>query len=272
MGFESIIAKIQSLPPLPASVLKLEEAFRNGEPNMKIIVSIIEGDPLLTADILAKVNSPIYGLKNRIVSVMQAVTLFGLGTVRALALKASMERNFEIDMSPYGLSNEKFSKISAMQNALMFQWYMGVDVERSKIMIPLAFLMETGKVIIAKELTESAYGEIFREMLETNSVDEIEKEFADVTSAQVSAMLFKHWNFEDIFSILMENVDQDNQIDKDIEEMVLAIQAVRTAVNIKDQLSDSSIEAGCEIVTKMGRERDRFVHASRRIREKFASM
>lgn len=269
MGFESIITKIQSLPPLPASVLKLEEAFRKSEPDMKIIVSIIEGDPLLTADILAKVNSPAYGLKNRIVSVMQAVTLFGLGTVRAFALKASMDRNFEIDMSPYGLSNEKFAKISAMQNALMFQWYMGVDVERSRIMIPLAFLMETGKVIIAKELTESSYGEMFREMLETSSVDEIEKEFTDVTSAQVTAMLFKHWNFEDIFSSLMEHADQENQIDKDIEEMVLAIQAVRTAINIKDQLSDSSIEDACKIVTKMGKDTVRFTNASRRVREKF---
>ncbi|MDD5161252.1 MAG: HDOD domain-containing protein [Sulfuricurvum sp.] len=270
MGFESIITKIQSLPPFPASVIKLEEAFRKSEPDMKSIVSIIQGDPLLTADILAKVNSPAYGLRNRIISVMQAVTLFGLGTVRAFALKASMERNFEIDMSPYGLSNEKFSKISAMQNALMFQWYMGVDVERSKIMIPLAFLMETGKVIIAKELTESSYGELFREMLETNSVDEIEKEFAEVTSAQVSAMLFKHWNFEDIFSILMEQADQEDQIDKDIVEMVLAIQAVRTAVNIKEQLSDGSIEAGCKIVTKMGRDCIHFLNASRRVREKFA--
>jgi HD-like signal output (HDOD) protein len=270
MGFESIIAKIQTLPPLPASVIKLEEAFRKGEPDMKSIVSIIEGDPLLTADILAKVNSPFYGLRNRIVSVMQAVTLFGLGTVRALALKASIDRNFEIDMSPYGLSNEKFAKISAMQNALMFQWYMGVDVERSKIMIPLAFLMETGKVIIAKELTESSYGETFHEMLSSNSVDEIEKEFTDVTSAQVSAMLFKHWNFEAIFSILMEHVDQEGEIDKSIEEMVLAIQAVRTAINIKEQLSDSSIEDSCKIVTKMGRDPIRFMNASRRVKEKFA--
>jgi HD-like signal output (HDOD) protein len=270
MGFESIIAKIQSLPPLPSSVVKLEEAFRKGEPDMKIIVSIIEGDPLLTADILAKVNSPAYGLRNRIVSVMQTVTLFGLGTVRAFALKASMERNFEIDMSPYGISNEKFSKISAMQNALMFQWYMGVDVERSKIMIPLSFLMETGKVIIAKELTESSYGETFREMLNNNSVDEIEKEFTDVTSAQVSAMLFKHWNFEAIFSILMEHADQKDQIDLSIEEMVLAIRAVRTAININEQLSDNSIEEGCKIVTKMGRDPVRFINASRRVKEKFA--
>lgn len=271
MGFESIVGKIHSLPPLPQSIVKLEEAFRKGEPDMKTIVSIIEGDPLLTTDILAKVNAPVYGLKNRIVSVMQAVTLFGLGTVRALALKASMERNFDIDMSPYGISNEQFSKVSAMQNGLMFQWYMGIDVQRAKIMIPLAFLMETGKVILAKEVTESAYGEVFADMLNhSSSICETEKEFADVTSAEISAMLFKHWNFEDIFSLLMESVDKEEEINKEIEPMVLALKAVRAAVNVKEQLSEASIEEGKRIVERMGCDTARFINAARRVREKFS--
>lgn len=270
MGFESIIAKIHSLPPFPESVIKLEEAFRSGEPNMKTIVSIIEGDPLLTSGILAKVNAPVFGLKNHIVSVMQAVTLFGLNTVRALALKASMERNFEIDMSPYGISNEKFSKISAMQNALTFQWYMGIDVAKAKIMIPLAFIMETGKVIIAKELTESSYGDMFREALvQSSSIGEIEEEFAGTTSAQISALLFKHWHFEEIFTEIMENVEKEEGIAAEIKDMVLALKAIRASINVKEQLSDTSIEAGAAIVEQMGCERIRFVHAARRVREKY---
>lgn len=270
MGFESIIKRIQSLPPLPQTVIKLEEAFRNAEPNMKIIVAIIEGDPLLTADILAKVNAPMYGLRNRIVSVLQAVTLFGLGTVRALALKAAMERNFEIDMSPYGISNEQYSKISAMQNALMFQWFMGIDVEKAKIMIPLAFLMETGKVIIAKELNESSYGQMFYdELLLADSIAEVEKMFADTTSAQVGAILFRHWHFEEIFAVLMENIDHSEEADSSIREMVVALRAVQAAVNVKVQLSDKSIETGAQIAASIGYEPSRFINTARRIREKF---
>ncbi|MCX6074215.1 MAG: HDOD domain-containing protein [Campylobacterales bacterium] len=268
MGFESIISKINSLPPFPQSIIKLEEAFRMGEPNMKTIVSIIEGDPLLTAGILAKVNAPVFGLKNHIVSVMQAVTLFGLNTVRASALKATMERNFEIDMSPYAISNEDFSKISAMQNALMFQWYMGIDVQRAKIMIPIAFIMETGKVLIAKEVVESSYGEMFRDaLMQSSSISQVESDFTGTTSTKICALLFKHWNFETIFAELMENIDNEKEIDSEIKDMVLALKAVRTAINVKEQLSDASIEEGAKIVLKMGYDSTRFVNAARRIRE-----
>jgi len=269
MGFGSIVAKINSLPPFPQSIIKLEEAFRVGEPNMKTIVSIIEGDPLLTAAILAKVNAPVFGLKQHIVSVLQAVTLFGLNTVRASALKAAMERNFEIDMSPYAISNEDFSKISAMQTALMFQWYMGVDVQRAKIMIPISFIMEMGKVLIAKEVVESSYGDMFcDELIQSSSIEHVEDDFAGITSAKVCALLFRHWNFETLFAQLMESVDaKEEEIDGMIKDMVLGLKAVRAAVNVKEQLSDASIEEGAKIVRRMGFDSTRFVNAAHRIRE-----
>lgn len=270
MSFESIVSRIQALPPLPESVRRLEEAFQKGEPDMKMIVSIIEADPLLTTSILAKANAPINGMKQRIVSVMQAVTLFGLGTVRAFALKVSMERNFDIDMSPYGIGNEILSKIGTLQNALMFQWYMGINIEKAKILIPLAFLMETGKVIIAKEVVESSYGELFREELSKNdSVKEVEEEFAGITSAAVGAMLFRHWNFDALFIQLMEHLDEKGEIPVELKEMVMALNAVRAAVNVKAQLSDESIDEGSRIVIKMGQESSRFVKTARRVREKY---
>lgn len=271
MGFESIVANIKSLPPFPESVIKLQEAFRSGEPNMKTIVSIIEGDPMLTAGILAKVNAPAFGLKNHIVSVMQAITLFGLNTVRALALKAAMERNFKIDMSPYGITNEEFLKVSAMQNALMFQWYMGIDVQKAKIMIPLAFIMEIGKVVIANELNKGSSAEIFREALaQSNSMEEVEDAFVGITSARVCALLFKHWYFEETFVELMENVEREGEINSEIKDMVFALNTVRAAVNVKDQLSAASIEAGCKIVEMMGWDCMRFANACSRVREKLS--
>lgn len=271
MGFESIIANIKSLPPFPESVIKLEEVFRSGEPDMKTIIPIIEGDPLLTAGILAKVNAPAFGLKNHIISVKQAVTLFGLNTVRALALKAAMERNFEIDMSPYGISNEAFSKISAMQNALMFQWYTGIDVQQSKNMIPLAFIMEIGKVVMANELIKGGSAEMFHEALaQSGSIAEVENKFTGITSVRVCALLFKHWYFEETFIELMENIENEAEINSEIKDRILALNAVRTAVNVKEQLSDASIEAGCEIVGKMGHDSTRFANACRRVREKLS--
>lgn len=59
MGFDSIVKCVNSLPPLPDSLQKIEALYAAGDPEMKSLVKIIEEDPVLTADILAKVNAPL---------------------------------------------------------------------------------------------------------------------------------------------------------------------------------------------------------------------
>lgn len=270
MGFETIVERIKTLPPLPESVRKLEELFLHGDPDMKAIVSVIESDPVLTADILAKVNAPIYSYSKQIVAVMQAVTLFGLGVVRGMVLRSSMEKNFDIDMSPYGIASEELSKISSMQSALMFQWYMGVDVQKARILVPVAFLMEMGKVVIAKELIESSYGDIFcDELKKSDSIEAVEREFTDTTSAGVSAMLFKQWFFDETFIGIMEQLDTSGDVTPEYVDMVNAMKVVRTAVNIKEQMSDKSIEEAAKLVEELGYESKRFINAANRVRDKF---
>lgn len=270
MGFESIVKTIGALPPLPESVRRLDEAFRSGTPETRKIVSIIENDPMLTATLLARVNSASTGVRNRVVSVMQAVTLFGLETVRSFALKAAMEQNFEIEMSPYGIGNEAFGRISMMQSQLMFQWFMGIDVEKAKILLPVVFLMETGKVIIAREIHESDYEAMFREALESSaSIGTVEEDFAGIRSEKVAALLFRHWNFEAIFVQLMELLDDITVIPAEYREMMGALRAVRTAVNVKEQLSEQSVANAIIVVEEMGWDALRFANAARRVREKF---
>lgn len=270
MSFASIIKRINSLPPLPQSVIKLERLFASGEPDIKELVEIIEEDPVLTADILAKVNAPIYSFSKRVVSVMQAVTLFGSAKLRGLVLKASFERNFEVDLSPYGISNQKFADISAMQSALMFQWYMGIDVARSKFMVPIAFLMETGKVVLAKEIVESSYAQQFYEILsQSESIEAAEEMFADITSAEINALLFEHWSFDELFIVLMEHLDSDEPIPAEYRDLVETLRVIRTAVNVKEQLSDESIVKAAMIVKNMGLDPVKFVNAAKRIRKKF---
>ena len=270
MSFASIIKRINSLPPLPQSVIKLEKLFASGEPDIKELVEVIEEDPVLTADILAKVNAPIYSFSKRVVSVMQAVTLFGSAKLRGLVLKSSFERNFEVDLSPYGISNQEFADISAMQSALMFQWYMGVDVARSKFMVPIAFLMETGKVVLAKEIVESSYSQQFYEVLsQSESIEEAEEMFADITSAEINALLFEHWSFDELFIVLMEYLDSDERIANEYRELVYALRVVRTAVNIREQLTNESILKAAAMVKSMGHDPVRFVNAAKRIKSKF---
>jgi len=169
MPYVPIMEQVEKLPPLPESVQKLESLFAQSEfPDINEVVAIIESDPALTTNILANANSPLYSFSKQISSILQATTLFGAATIRAMALKSAMEQRFTIDMSPYGIDNRTFANICTIQSTFIFQWYMGIDVEKAKLLVPMAFLMETGAILIAKNIIDHNNKAAFLEDLKTH--------------------------------------------------------------------------------------------------------
>ncbi len=261
MEFDTIVNLIESLPPLPESVLEIERLCAYGEPDMRLLSEVIEKDPVLTADILARVNAPYYGMQRNIVSVMQAVMLFGSARIRGFALGSLIDQSFSFDMYPYGLSNTEFQEVSLLQSTLMFQWYMGVDVEMARDLIPIAFLMEMGKIIIAKEVIDSEYVEQFSQMIAQEGITQTERLFTDVTSAEIAAMLFEHWNFNEIFISTVRYLDNmDANEAKDYRPYIEALDVVRTCVNVSEIMSEASFQAAKIKVEQYGLPSHHFVH------------
>jgi HD-like signal output (HDOD) protein len=270
MSYIPLIARVESLPPLPESVLKIEELFAQGDPDIDDIVAIIEADPSLTADILAKVNAPYYGFSKNIVSILQAVTLFGSTQIRSIVLASSIERSFDVDMSPYDLSTSEFSKISTMQSELIFQWYIGIDINLARAMTPIAFLMEIGKILIARDVLERKIDEEFLEDLNTyEDIGYVENMHTMMTSAQINALIFKHLHLNDSFSDSMKYLDNEHEIPDDMVDMVRALQIVRKAINVKEQLSEYTIEDALKLVEEYSFNPSGFKRAVKRIQQKY---
>ena len=268
MGFASLVKYIEELPPLPESVQKIQALYAQGNPETKELVSLIEKDPVLTADILAKVNAPYYIFSKQVVSIMQAVTLLGSATIRGFVLSSAMNQSFTIDMKPYNISNETFSKVCNLQSALMFQWYMSVDIQQVKFLAPVAFLMEIGKVIISREVNNSDYIQLFQdEVLKSNTAKEAEVVFTDMTSTQVAAKLFEHWYFDASFILAMQYMDDVNNAPDDVKAYINALNVVRMAVNINDQLTDESIAEAANLVEELGLNKERFIKTAKRLQE-----
>jgi len=267
-SFESLVKYIEELPPLPESVQRIQALYAQGHPETKILVSLIESDPVLTADILAKVNAPCYVFSKQVVSIMQAVTLMGAATIRGFVLSSAMNQSFSIDMKPYNISNETFSKVCNLQSALMFQWYMSVDIERVKFLAPVAFLMEMGKVVIATEVNNSDYVNLFQDEVKSQeTAKEAEKIFTDMTSTQVASLLFEHWNFDNSFVLAMKYMDDINNAPADVKSYIDALNVVRKAVNINYQLTDESIIDAANLVEKLGLNKERFIKTANRLKE-----
>jgi HD-like signal output (HDOD) protein len=70
-----------SVPPQPQIMVDLQMEQIMPSPDLKAIAKLISQDPGLSGALLKVVNSPFFGLTNRIASIQQAVNLLGCNTV-----------------------------------------------------------------------------------------------------------------------------------------------------------------------------------------------
>jgi len=270
MSYIPLIARVESLPPLPESVVEIEKLFALGDPDIDKLVKLIESDPLLTTDILAKANAPYYGFSRTIVSVLQAVTLFGATQIRALVLDASITRGFDVDLTPYDISTSMFSKISTMQSELIFQWYMGINIDIARDITPIAFLMETGKILIAKDIIENGkFEEFLTDLKNYENIAYVENLHTMMTTAQINALIFKHLNLNESFYETMQYLDNDREIPLALEEMVFALQVVRSAINVQEQLTENSLAYATSLLEEKQFNTKSFLRAAHRIQNKY---
>ena len=93
------------IPPQPQILVDLQMEQVMPDPDLIRISKLISQDVGLAGTILKVVNSPFYGLKNRITSVQQAVSLMGLNSVvniiNGLSIKSQMSDETIVNMNRF---------------------------------------------------------------------------------------------------------------------------------------------------------------------------
>ena len=85
-----MIARIDDLPTLPRTVLKITELVNDPKSSAKDLARVITDDQILTARLLKLVNSSFYALPQRISTVTGAIVLIGFDAIRNLLLTTSV--------------------------------------------------------------------------------------------------------------------------------------------------------------------------------------
>jgi len=273
MNYKSIVFQIESLPPLSDSAMLVQRLYKEGAENVDIIklVRIIESDALLAANILRRINAPIYGFSKKIASVSQAVSLFGTHIVYGLVINYAMNEKIKADTKAYNISPQKFNDICLIQSHLMTQWYSKIDLRHAQFLAPLALIMESGKLILAKEIIKSAYLQEFQQGLkDCDDISKYEYDLIDTSSYYISGLLFEHWNLEPLYVKMLKNLDfEEEKIADKMEHYIDTLDVIRTAVNVKDILSDNSIEKASKIVRSLNLDTEHFKHVAYRIKASY---
>lgn len=249
----SIIDSIKSLPPLSKTIIDINKVYADDESSIQDLAKVIEHDPMIIANLLKAANSPLYGFAKDIKNPAQAVSLFGMSMTRSIALSNAVRKLLNVDMQPYGITSERFAEISALQSTLMMNWYKQIDKVKADKLYLASFLQETGKILIASDIIqEDETTSFFSEVELTNNLAQVEKMYVDVTSSEVTAKVFEHWNFDDEFIEMIKYSDNPAGAPDNVKEFATALQVVKTIIPVNKPFSEVAINIGLKIAHKAG--------------------
>jgi len=273
MNFKSITNNIESLPPLSDVILKIQKCYNDDISNMniEILVNLIESDAILAANILKITNSPTYGFSRKILSISQAVKLFGVLQIYGIIVSYVVDESIKANTKVYGLSNERFNDMCHIQSALIMKWYSKIDFKKAQLLSSLALIMESGKLILAQEIANSSYELEFRQGLHNcEDIEVYEKNLVSLSSYNISALLFEHWNLEPLYiKILLSNKEEQ---DSEILEFVKILDVVKTAINVKEFLTKDSVLKASKLLREMNIDIEPFVAVSIEIKKSYITM
>ena len=259
----TLTQRIKALPPLPESVAQIQAICSDPNSGLADLAKVVDKDPMLTANLLKAANSPLYGFSREIKNVNQAVSLFGMATVKGFALASAVKDTIKIDMSPYGRTPTDFSDVAQKQSALMLGWYTKIDREMMNILAPASFLDGVGEIIIAAEIiTQGKTAEFQADIEACKTIEEVEIKYFDVTSQQVAAEVFTKWRLEPLMiEAIGVSHDPASAENEAIKPYAYALKAVRNAINLKESLTENSIAMAVEVLDEAGLDKQLFLDA-----------
>jgi HD-like signal output (HDOD) protein len=128
------------IPPCPNILLSISAEVKKEEPDLQKIEKLICADVGLSASLIKTVNSPFYGLRTKVQSVMQAIHMLGLShlslMVTGMVLRDALNGMSKIDMGRFWNVSTKIAIISAYivgRLPYLHQKYLGTQMDKDQV-------------------------------------------------------------------------------------------------------------------------------------------
>jgi diguanylate cyclase (GGDEF)-like protein len=189
---KDISKKIGSLPTLPGIAMQILQAMGRDTPNIREISEIISLDAPLSAKVLKMVNSPFYGLSNKITSVHQAMVYLGLNTVKNLTLSFSLIKTFE-HKNKSSFDYVQFSKdslVGAIAAKLIAE---KTNRQHGENAFFLGLLQNIGMPIMAESMPAQYEEVIMKTKSNAASLHEVESQLLGLNHMEVGEYVTHAW-------------------------------------------------------------------------------
>lgn len=229
----TVLYSIESFQPLPESINKMNEICQIDDIDIKAFIRVIESDPILYTDILHYANAPYHGFRYPIISISQAVALFGTSAIRGMALTAALKAHPYTDISPYGISMKEWFSVMENQQRFLDLWLGKKHRSILQSLGGLTFILEIGRLVssYALMLSKISYNFVEHDPIKL-SIEE--NEILGNSGDQLAGRLFEFWNFDDLFiNSLCNSLKPDGAIEPKTCAALLCARSLFTLKDIK---------------------------------------
>jgi len=194
------IKKSAAVPSMPQVVLRFLEIMRDPNFDYSDLVKVLSTDAGTVSEILRLANSALFGVRNKVVSPKQALTLLGPKRTRSLLLGRYLVDALAKKKS-CGLDMSYFWRRSLACSVVASHFAEAVLPRQRDEAFIAALLADIGVPILAEALPDK-YAAIVARYTPHGAVVTAEQEQAavEVTHGQVSAMVLSHWTLPDTVS------------------------------------------------------------------------
>jgi putative nucleotidyltransferase with HDIG domain len=107
---DEIMKDIDNMPSLPVTVAKILEIANNTNATAKDLNKVISLDPVLVTKVLKLINSAYIGVPDKITSIVKAIIMLGINTIKNLALSSAI-----VPMVGHYVTSKKGKKLFNME-------------------------------------------------------------------------------------------------------------------------------------------------------------
>ena len=188
---ESLLSRINDIPTLPASVLRVMQMIEDPFCSSSDLAKVIQADPAMAAKVLKLANSSYYGFRQKIANIPQAVTLLGFATLKNTLLAAAVFDLFRVAGTGFDLSALWTHSVTTATAAKLLA--KRVKYPQSETAFTAALMHDVGKIILARFIPQGLaeiVGVIEKEHL---AMYDAEKKILGLSHPALGAWVLGRW-------------------------------------------------------------------------------
>ncbi len=190
-----IMEMVERMPAFPRSVQRVLELTNDLNSDPRDLVAVIEHDPVLVLKILKLVNSPYFGISQKITSVNHAIVTLGFNTVKNLALSTAAIGALP-HKSAAGMDMDAFflHSLATATIARLFAKKMQIPAKEAFDYFLSGLLHDFGKIVFAHFMPDEFHKALRMTIEEGIALCEAENEIFDTNHTRVGSLLGERWH------------------------------------------------------------------------------